>query len=358
MVAVPKNQAITMLLGGSIGYDPASDVSVKNGVITLSAGRNLFGTFFSDEVGPTELDANIRFDGGTVTSDLDARSRGSTVIASNATAFTASGDVRLLGRSSTELIADGPNALISIGGRLQGAAYSDTTGAAGTVRIAALGGGSVSVAQTTTLRTDSLGVFGRPSGAPPILTGGTAIIEANGGSISFGSNVTLAADGYLESGTGNQFGGTASVRSLSGGTINVNGNLTVQATTANFAAATGNTQGGTASVLADGGQIGVSGGLEINASAFGAFGGGNGTGGTASLRVANSGTVSANTASIQAFGGGRGATGAGVGFAGTGGTVDVDAQSGGMLSVTGQLYAEAGGNGATEGLQREACNCR
>ena len=50
MVAVPKNQAMTMLLGGTIGYD-ATAVSVENGQIILSAGSNVVDNFFTSPGG-------------------------------------------------------------------------------------------------------------------------------------------------------------------------------------------------------------------------------------------------------------------------------------------------------------------
>ncbi|WP_417591830.1 beta strand repeat-containing protein [Parasphingorhabdus sp.] len=41
LVAVPKNDALTMLVGGSIGYEQAASASVVNGNIVLSAGGNV-----------------------------------------------------------------------------------------------------------------------------------------------------------------------------------------------------------------------------------------------------------------------------------------------------------------------------
>lgn len=346
MVAVPKNQAITMLLSGSLGYDTAANAAVENGVITLSSGRNLFSTSFSEEVGPTDLDSSIRFDGGTVTSNLDAQSRGSTVISSSQTAFNATGNVRLLGRSSTELVAEGTGGLITIAGKLEGAAYSNTTGLAGSVRVAALNGGTVSVAGTTRLRTDSLGIFGRPAGAPPIYSGGTATIEALGGTVSFGKDVTLAAEGYSEGVPGDLFGGTVTVRSVDGGNINFAGSLSASARIANFGGNRGNGLGGTVTLIADGGQVSVTGILGLNTGIFGPFDAGNATGGTARLTVRNNGRVTAGEVDINAFGGGGGPSAAGVGGFGTGGTAEVIAESGGTLAVTNQLLLNAGGFGS------------
>ena len=47
MVAVPKNQALTMLLGGTVGFD-AGSASVQNGQIILSAGQGVSPTGFDN----------------------------------------------------------------------------------------------------------------------------------------------------------------------------------------------------------------------------------------------------------------------------------------------------------------------
>ena len=44
MVAVPKNQALTMLLTGNAGFTPASTATLDNGTIVLAAGSNVAET--------------------------------------------------------------------------------------------------------------------------------------------------------------------------------------------------------------------------------------------------------------------------------------------------------------------------
>jgi hypothetical protein len=73
MVAVPKNQAITMTLRGSAGFDAATTATVENGEIILSAGHNVSGrTIATNPVAATEpttgqpLLANAVIDGGTL----------------------------------------------------------------------------------------------------------------------------------------------------------------------------------------------------------------------------------------------------------------------------------------------------
>ncbi|MEP3224569.1 MAG: hypothetical protein ABJO01_01235, partial [Parasphingorhabdus sp.] len=41
MVAVPKNSALTMLVGGNIGYQPAVSANIENGNVVLSSGYNV-----------------------------------------------------------------------------------------------------------------------------------------------------------------------------------------------------------------------------------------------------------------------------------------------------------------------------
>lgn len=64
MVAVPKNQALTMLLGGTVGFD-ASNAELKNGQIILTSGDD------------------INFTGGSFTSSLTASAAGSVFINGN-----------------------------------------------------------------------------------------------------------------------------------------------------------------------------------------------------------------------------------------------------------------------------------
>jgi hypothetical protein len=82
-VAVPKNNAITMLLGGTAGYRAASNASISNGEVVLSAGYNIVsgGTaaFPQVVVDPSPVNAiaaNVSFTGGAFTSDTGATASG------------------------------------------------------------------------------------------------------------------------------------------------------------------------------------------------------------------------------------------------------------------------------------------
>ena len=77
MVAVPKNQAMTMLLGGSVGFADAVNAEVENGDIVLSSGGNLTigsGTYSSDLLATAS--GNITVTNEMFASDLELRAVG------------------------------------------------------------------------------------------------------------------------------------------------------------------------------------------------------------------------------------------------------------------------------------------
>ena len=78
MVAVPKNQALTMLLGGTVGFDDAVNASVENGQILLSSGwgvrdSNGSGQYYNVNRG---LNSNIDIESGNYTSNVTAWGQG------------------------------------------------------------------------------------------------------------------------------------------------------------------------------------------------------------------------------------------------------------------------------------------
>jgi filamentous hemagglutinin family protein len=77
MVAVPKSQALTMLLSGSRGFAPAIGAGVENGRIILSAGYSISGDTFdrADLGGATGL-ASIAIEGSGLTSTAHSLATG------------------------------------------------------------------------------------------------------------------------------------------------------------------------------------------------------------------------------------------------------------------------------------------
>jgi filamentous hemagglutinin family protein len=77
MVAVPKNQALTMLLSGNRGFAPASNASVENGRIILSAGYGVSSsTFNRDNLGGATGLGSIAIEGSGLTSTAHSLATG------------------------------------------------------------------------------------------------------------------------------------------------------------------------------------------------------------------------------------------------------------------------------------------
>lgn len=76
-LAVSKNQALTMLLSGSLGFAPAASASVENGRIILSAGYGLSGdTFDRDNLGGATGTGDIAIEGRGLTSTASSLATG------------------------------------------------------------------------------------------------------------------------------------------------------------------------------------------------------------------------------------------------------------------------------------------
>lgn len=78
MVAVPKNDALTMLVGGNLGYQPAATASIVNGNVVLSAGANVATTgdqtnaSFAFDKTAADSDSNIQFQNVSFGSSVSA----------------------------------------------------------------------------------------------------------------------------------------------------------------------------------------------------------------------------------------------------------------------------------------------
>jgi filamentous hemagglutinin family protein len=78
MVAVPKNQALTMLLGGTVGFDSTS-AAVANGQIILSAGYNVSGSSIGDAAN-AGAPASLSIDEGHFTSNVTGTATGEVLV--------------------------------------------------------------------------------------------------------------------------------------------------------------------------------------------------------------------------------------------------------------------------------------
>jgi filamentous hemagglutinin family protein len=371
LVAMPKNQAITAVLQGDIGFDPAVAVGVENGVIVLSAGANVVAGNV-DRYGHAtatpapNLAANFEINGGIVRSDLTGVARTSIRARPiGAPTLTFQQDVSLFGGSFAAMSVTTSQTIDVLGNAIVSAAAFDTSNPAlfnltgGQARIFTQDGGTIHIAGTATVDASARGLTG-PGGNAGSGTGGSADVTASGGTITIDGALGVLATGEggvsaivpLNNG-GAGSGGTATLAAAAGGTVNA-GNVVLNANGSASASASPTTNGaagtgGTVNVLGSGGGTVVIAGT-FGASASGAGGdlpggaglsGGTGTGGTINVR-ATDGDIdfNANAGFVAAGGGGIGPQGGN----GLGGTLNIEATRG-TIDFLGQVNGAVGGFG-------------
>ncbi|QCB55567.1 hypothetical protein E5675_14780 [Sphingopyxis sp. PAMC25046] len=369
MVAIPKNDAVTMLVSGAIGYDDALSAQVDpDGAVRLSAGYNIVGGEIA--AAPANATAaNIAASDTLFRSNTIARASGT----------FAAGPTQVLPGSPTPLSAEGQffvegsgtfigdaSATVSIGANQSGGATGTLTvqsgGRGGTPGNAAINvtGGTLSTPGALTISAS-----GTPDAVTGDAQGGTASLTITGGSVTT-AGVTVEANGFgdLDAGgtSGNGRGGSASISVSNGGSSLTAGNIFINAvgsgdnSFSTAPAVNGSGTGGTASLtVAGGGSVGPAALLSLDASGFGGFGltqSGDGTGGTARIAVSGAGSfLSATQSFVDATGEGGGSFGSFQtqnGGNGTGGTAEIlinaDATSVVSLGNLGAFGIGSGGN--------------
>jgi filamentous hemagglutinin family protein len=393
MVAVPKNDAVTMLVQGNVAYQQASDVSQVNGRIVLSAGHDVNGIFIgSRSDAPANSTADIRVSNGPGRSAFDAdvigRATGTasaTAIARNETGYggvalddlTFGGALELTGTRGASLEA-GANSRIDIArSLLLDVSGSDSASTARASLIARAGsdidigsdpdfGGGADL--DASLQTSGFGTSA--------INERTAEILVEGGSVDINGNVFVRANarvaGFFSSSGGDAEAGTA-VISLSSGSLTV-GSLSVEANArgGNAFSGEGGTAvggdglGGIAKIEATGGTLAIEGSLNVSANALGGAGetlGGNAEGGEASVLASGSGAITTTGfASVEAdagdfaFFGGEGGLSDNKGGDALAGSATVSATGGGALTFSDDLEISAtagAGFGAVTGGNAE-----
>lgn len=298
MVAVPKNDAITMFVeaGGGLGFDIAGAVSVDGSAIVLSAGHNVFSSPFGDPISPEPVNgvsASVALARGDYTSTLFARASDRIEI----------GDFTPAGASDISFAGD-----VSIAGR------------------------------------------------------NFARIVANQGQVRIEGNVSVTADNLAaEFDETNRVGGQAFLSAAGAGTLlSIGGNAVVTAVGAggeSSLGAGGSGTGGEANIHSQGGTIAIAGSLTANADGFGGASpvlGGASTGGLAQVQVFDPGgiiTIGGPTALSAEGRGGTIVSGpAGIGGEGRGGIVRVSTAPGGSIAFAGEFAGFAGGTGGDGGF--------
>ncbi|MEO7826177.1 MAG: hypothetical protein ABIR60_03475, partial [Allosphingosinicella sp.] len=233
MVAVPKNSAITALLSGSAGFDPAADASIVNGEIVLSAGRDVVTDAFVDK--PKLPPSSFEILSGAYSSSI----RGSATadfLAGRSGNLTVAGNLKLQGDAHAQLIANSTAAVVNGDLQLRSDKFigdvplgGTLDAGAGEAAILASGDALVRVTGNALLSASAQGGFDGVANLAGTGTGGTARISAAGGLVDILGNLDVAADG--QAGTGSTApaagtsgaGGTASLAALTGGQIVVGG---------------------------------------------------------------------------------------------------------------------------------------
>ena len=322
MVAVPKNDAITMAIksGSKLGFDIAGAADVVGNAIVLSAGYDVgSGEIFpvrspGGGAAPTTL-AIGAIDGTSRLTGWATGQASLTVEGGKSSNFAA--DVSIAGVRDPSAASD-DGALISVSGVGSTLAIASSffvnsfdAGAVNATGSSDSSGVRVEVNQGKLTVGGDLAVNAARSGFGAFdVQGGAASVEAsNGAVIDIGNDLIIDAEG-IGIGSSDSFnlgsfaglGGTARLTFGSGAAISVTGNLTVQAqgtggisTLSGFAGGDGS--GGTAVIegLAGGGTFSVGGTTLLDARGIGGNGdfcvsctveGGAGTGGIAGISAA------------------------------------------------------------------------
>lgn len=300
LVAIPKNDAVTMLVSGQIGYQDALVAQTDpNGAVRLSAGFNITnGEIDGAPVNATP--ANIRLD--------------DTIILSNVMAH-ASGDLNA-----------GPVTAIPVPSPGNEGPFPPHLG-----RLTVQGDASF---------------IGDTSASLTVIAGAVADVSGN---------LTVAS-------RGNGSAPGAATIDIDGGQLTVSGNLSVVAGGQQLA--DGSSEGGDASLSITGGQVVVSGDVLVTADATGGIGatglGASGTGGSASITIGDLGaslTATNIMARANGYGGGTFIGQSGMteavdqGGSAFGGDATITIQNGASLTANNALNAIADGFGATGNIQ-------
>jgi len=354
MVAIPKNNAITMAIqsSGSIGFDVAGAASLDGNTIVLSAGHNIADSGSGNPIAVGLAGAgmaDISIARGSYTSNTYVKAVGNATITDVATggtpdiAFASSLSVHA--NSTAKLRAE--QGTISVGGDLMLEADAGGTSAGAVALETGIGGTAVTVSGN--LIVSASDIIGGSSAA----LGGLASVQSDGGTITVGGTAIVAARavGYDTSfGSGGMaFGGQASVTIGGGGSLLVSGGaLTVDASAKggiggdSFGDAGGDAFGGIAQVVSTGGSITTSGPLAITGNAIaGDAGSTNGMGGSAEAGAASftiQGAVTTGGIMLDARGQGGSAS---IGGNALAGPVSLSLAPGSTLAATGPSMFDA-----------------
>ncbi len=358
IAAVPKNQAMMMLLGGNIGF--ATGASVQDGQIILSAGWTpTIADGGQPDLEPSENGGGgtIHITGGEFSSNVWARADSDITAETLDQPLGFDGNILFESENGSVTLSGNGNAL-SVGGNAD--LYALGSDANKTITIAASNGGSVDISGDVYL---DVGQSGGVDTSSTGLYAGTVNVSASGGTISTG-NLTINAsaagndEGFSTSPQDGN-GGTVNINTDTGGTITVNGDLTAIAdgdggnTFGVFSTAAGRGYGGDITIKIDSGSLDITGNTLLSANGIGggyvqettaATGhGGDGYGGLIEIQALDDGSITTHDLGILADG--IGGAGLGNGGYGGGGGISLEVDSGGAIKPSGEVTLVADGIG-------------
>lgn len=340
MVAVPKNNAITMAIGAgsTLGFDVAGAADVDGNSIILSSGFNVAGdTIDLAPVNPAQQ-ASISISSGTITSAINAASSFDTNVRVISGTLTLAGDARFHGDGQSNVVVAGTGTLIASrnltvsADRVGLADGQSATG--GAARLFVQSGGTARILGNAVVTANGEGAGNLSGGAVGAGTGGIADVRSFGNSLlEIAGNLVVSADGRAGS------SGSTSTTSNSGtgGTVIV-------------------TSGRNATLDSNSSML-IGGNLLATANGFGSGNFGNGIGGFGqggSIQINSGASVAGGSNNIltvnglilgSADGFGGGAFGTGTGGAGAGGNIGLNAGTGGRINVTGPVTLTSFGFG-------------
>ena len=215
LVAVPKNQAMTAVVSGRLGYDGATTAEVVDGSIVLSAGRNVSGgnILTGSIVGG---DASLAISNLTVgskgaTNNLSADATGTITLDATTGSSTVHGSANLNARGNVAATIDNANSLVVEGDLVMASANGAT---AGNVTASVAGGGSLSVGGALILSSTALGAVQTDP-----LNGDALLPGSIGENATSGTASLIVKDGNVSAlATSVQSDATSGVGDLSAGT--------------------------------------------------------------------------------------------------------------------------------------------
>ena len=372
VAAVPKNDAITTLISGSLGYSAATSASVRNGAIILSAGRNVsdsgYGASFTDfTAGTAPANITIGADGATIfnaslltnaTGDaLIAPAVGTTIQFNNSVALNADrlAEVRAV---ATSIALFNAGLSVSSNNLVDGAA----------ARVIAIGetgyGGSSGLISVI----GNLAVDGGPSQGVGEVRTPISLLAADLGRVTVSGSANVKASDADSVFARNAFGGSATVRVGAVGSRLSAAGLVIEAGARGVAGLdenempiAGNATGGTANLILGGGTFAPI-NISFDSSAVSDLGG-VATGGATSLvasgGVVGLGTIMANVSASALQSGDTGTepekergaafvTNESTPLSSTGGTIQFDVTDT-VININGDLLLNASASGS-EGI--------